>query len=145
MKSMLVFVIGAVIAVIPVASFALDPRADLYGTTVTFKLKCKSGPCEVKGATLEFINNGGGDDAPKSVLEFYLSNDTTLTTETDTLLKRLSVGKLQDGQTGARKLSGGTLKKAGAVSGQYILCFLDAAETITESGENNVFVSAPLP
>jgi hypothetical protein len=90
---------------------------------------------------------------PLSRVEFYLSDDTVLTTATDevttvadTLLHSVSLGAVKSGKTKKRTLGGGHLKQANAVSGQYVIALVDSDNVLSETLEsNNVVVSEPLP
>jgi subtilase family serine protease len=127
-----------------------DP--DLVGQSITFKSHCNATTCTVNNLTLVVKNQGGGD-AGNSRVEFYLSDDTTLTTtpdelssSTDSLIHRVSLGTVKANKTKRRTVGGGLLKQLSSHSGQYVIAVLDADNTTSESDElNNVFVSEPIP
>ncbi|MGI8905750.1 MAG: CARDB domain-containing protein [Candidatus Sumerlaeaceae bacterium] len=126
--------------------------ADLTGVSIVFKTKCDATTCTVNNLTLT-VRNQGGDDAKNSRVEFYLSDDTTLTTTpdelsstTDSLIHRVALGTVKAKKTKKRTVGGGLLKQLAAHSGQYVIALLDADNTTSESNElNNVVVSEPIP
>jgi hypothetical protein len=122
----------------------VPPSADLAGTTITLKLKCTAeGGCNVKNATFVF-QNAGVVDADNSFVEFWLSDDTTLSTDTDTLVHRVATGKVKAGKSKKKTMGGGLLQQF--TMNKHILGVLDADHTVGESNENNnVFASDPLP
>lgn len=122
--------------------------ADLSATSITLKIKADT----VKNATLHVTNNGG--KALNSVVEFYLSEDETLTTTpdeltstADLLLHRVSLGTVQAGRTKKKTLGGGHLKKADVpTSGKILIGLVDAENSVAETTEtNNLGFSPPLP
>jgi uncharacterized repeat protein (TIGR01451 family) len=112
---------------------------DLAGTWTGVDSSCKKTKCKVRG-TVEVTNNAPGD-APSSVIKFYLSTDNVFD-EGDVLLKRVSTGKIKDGQPKNKKLSA---KLPGDPTGMFLLAVLDADGTVSESDEtNNTVVFGPL-
>jgi len=140
----------AVLSALGGLMFAVPTQAnaavDLEGTTITVKAKCTSGStCKIKNVTL-LVQNNGDEDTSNSRVAFYLSDDTVLTTETDTLLHESALGKVKVGKAKKRTLGGGVIKKAGAVSGKYIIGVADSTEVLAETNElNNNVASEPLP
>lgn len=126
--------------------------ADLVGQSITFKSHCDATTCSVNNLTL-VVKNQGDSDAPNSSVEFYLSDDTTLTTAsdqlsttTDSLIHGVSLGSVKAHATKKRTVGGGLLKQLSSHSGQYVIALLDADNTTSETDElNNVFVSDPIP
>jgi len=126
---------------------------DLVGERITLKYKCKDTSCTVQNFTL-YVENAGDTRAKNSRIEYYLSDDTTLTTfsedeattPTDKILHRHSLGNLHAGRTKKKTVGGGLLKQRKAQTGQYIIALLDADNTTSETDEaNNIVVSDPLP
>lgn len=117
---------------------------DLQATSMTFKTKCNDTTCTVKNLTVLIANNGTGD-ASNTSLDYYLSDDNNLTTETDTFVHRVSLGKVKAGKTKRRTLGGGLLKQHNAVSGQYVFVVIDADNTLAETDDSNNTFSAPIP
>jgi subtilase family serine protease len=123
----------------------VSAAVDLEGTTITVKAKCTSDTCKIKNATL-LVQNNGDEDTSNSRVAFYLSDDIILTTVTDTLLHESSLGKVKVGKAKKRTLGGGHIKKAGPVSGKYIIAVVDSTDVLAETNElNNNFTSEPLP
>lgn len=126
--------------------------ADLVGQSITFRSHCNATTCTVNNLTLVVKNQGDGD-APNTRVEFYLSDDTTLTTApdeltstTDSLIHRVALGTVKAHHTKRRTVGGGLLKKLSSHSGQYVIALLDADNDTSETDElNNVFVSDPIP
>ncbi|MGI8905253.1 MAG: CARDB domain-containing protein [Candidatus Sumerlaeaceae bacterium] len=125
-------------------SAAAQPVAgtpDLQTTSITFKTKCKETTCTIKNVTT-LIENIGTGDAANTSLDYYLSADNILTTETDTFVHRVSLGKVKAGKTKKRTLGGGLLKQHNVVSGQYLFVVIDADGTLVELDDtNNTFSS----
>jgi subtilase family serine protease len=110
------------------------------------------GTTAVNNMTLT-VKNEGDVDAKNSRVEFYLSDDATLTTTpdalsstTDSLIHRVALGTVKAGKLKKRTLGGGLLKQLSATSGQYVIAVVDADNTTSETNEaNNVVASDPLP
>lgn len=157
MKLWNVGIFSAVAFALPLAAQAKKPGSvpgtpDLAGAGIVVKSKSNATTSTINNLTLLIDNNGSGD-AANSRVEFYLSDDTTLTTTpdeltsvTDTLIHSQSVGTVKANRTKKRTLGGGLLKKAGATTNQHVIAVLDSTNLLEESDEtNNVFVSDPLP
>ena len=120
----------------------------------SFGLKTKCGPatCAVNNATL-VVRNEGDADVANCRVTFYLSTDTTLTTQTDALnpvadipLHTQSLGTVKAGRTKKRTLGGGLLKKASPASGNYVIAEIDSDNAIEEANElNNIISSKEIP
>ncbi len=92
-------------------------------------------------ATL-MVSNMGTEDAGKSVVRFYLSDNLTLDAS-DVELKTTKLGKLKQGKSKTVKLKS---KLTESVTGKILLAVLDADCAVTESREtNNVSHSDQLP
>jgi hypothetical protein len=129
------------------AAFAVPPvpgPVDLTVTDITSKTKCDDTTCTIKNLTV-LIQNTGTGDAANAALDYYVSADNTLTTETDRFVHRVSLGKIKAGKTKKRTLGGGLLKQANAVSGQFIFAVIDADNTLAESNDNNNIFSVQIP
>ena len=148
--------VAATVACLPALIVAKKPTEadgppDLEALSITIKSNCKSSPCKINNVSLSVGNNGG--NASNSRVEFYLSDDTVLTTATDevttvadTLLHSVSLGAVKAGKTKKRTLGGGHLKQASAASGQYVIALVDSDNVLSETLEsNNIVVSEPLP
>jgi subtilase family serine protease len=125
---------------------------DLTGDSIAFRSHCSATTCTVNNLTL-IVRNEGTGDASNTRVDFYLSDDTSLTTTpdtlsstTDTLLHTVALGTVKAHQFKKRTLGGGLLKQNAAHAGQYVIALLDADNETTETDEaNNVFVSDPIP
>lgn len=138
--------VGSIVAIASIAS-AVPPSSgdpDLQATSMTFKTKCNTTTCTVKNLTVLITNNGTGD-ASNASLDYYLSDDSTLTTETDTFVHRVALGKVKAGKTRKRTLGGGLLKQHDAGSGDYVFVVIDADGVTSETNENNNTFGAPIP
>jgi hypothetical protein len=122
--------------------------AELEATAISVKSQT---PGTVNNLSVSVRNNGG--QSANAAVEFYLSDDETLTTTpdalsstTDVLLHRVSLGSVQAGRTKKKTLGGGHLKQASAASGMYVIAYVDAENQLVESDElNNIVASDPLP
>lgn len=140
---------GLILAAAPALALAKRPVAggtpDLSPASIELKVKCKETSCTVKNFRL-YVDNIGDGDAKNSRIHYFLSDDTSLSTETDVLIHQHSLGAIKAGKTKKKTVGGGVLKNAGAVPGQYVIALVDADEQTTETDENNnVAVSPPLP
>jgi hypothetical protein len=119
-----------------------DP--DLVGVSIALKTGCNATTCSVRNFTLT-VKNQGSNWARNGIVEFYLSDDTSLSTETDTLFHYVSLGSVKPNGTKKKTVGGGLLKPF-ASSGKYIIANIDASDSVVESDEtNNEFASDPLP
>lgn len=116
---------------------------DLTGLWVKVTQRCKSmGPktrCKLKG--IFKVQNTGTDDASKSVLKIFLSDDSTFDSS-DTLLKQVATGTVKAGGSKMRILSG--ILKINT-NGKFVIGVLDADNELSESDEsNNTITFGPL-
>jgi hypothetical protein len=125
------------------SAFASKPpqtgNADLVTTNITFKLKCDATTCTVNNLSV-YIENQGTADAGNSSVQYWLSTDDVLSTDTDALIHTVSTGKIKAGKIKKRTLGGGLLKQAQANSGEYVIVVLDSAAVVDEGasgGEDN--------
>lgn len=126
---------------------------DLAGLRFDIKAKSKQGTTSVNNFTLWLINQGN-QDASNSRVEFYLSDDAVLTTQTnvmdplttvDQLIHTQALGKVKAGRTKKRTVGGGLLKQLSATSGQYIFAVIDADDDLLEADEQNNILFDQLP
>lgn len=117
---------------------------DLVGVSITFKTKADATTTTLNNA--KFVAKNQGDaKAANSVVQFFVSDDNVLSTETDTLIHQVDLGAVQKNKTKKRTVGGGHFAGQ-SMSGKRVIAVLDALEQIPESDENNnVFVSDPLP
>lgn len=110
---------------------------DLTGSWGGLTQSCKgAGPklkCSIKGTFL--VQNAGNEKAPKSFLEFYLSDDDTFD-EDDPLLKRVPVAPLKAGKTKKSPLLA-KLSTGMNASGQFVIAIVDVDDTVDETNETN--------
>jgi subtilisin family serine protease len=123
---------------------ALKP--DLTGTWLSCTPICsntkKGVKCKVKGKIN--IQNIGRNNAPSSVVRYYLSDNNTYDGG-DTTLKQVSSGKLKVGKSTVKTLSF-SFQYGVLTAGKYIIAIIDADSTVEETNENNnIIVYGPLP
>ena len=131
--------LASAMAALCATAFATPPGSgtpDLHATTMSFKTKCDATTCTVKNLTV-LIENQGSGDAANATLDYYLSDDNVLTTETDTFVHRVSLGKVKAGKIKKRTLGGGLLKQHSAGSGQYVFVVIDADNSLVETDDTN--------
>ena len=140
--------------------------ADLFPTSISFKTQTKvtrklvKAPKEkgkpqtkptviittttrVLNATLE-VANYGTLAAPNSLVEFYLSDDDLLSTDTDKRVHRQALGGIEPGQVKKRTLGGGLFGKA-PVSGKYLIAVVDATDLVAECDETSNTLAEQIP
>ena len=123
------------------------PAPDFTGQWVSFTQTCKTtfkgNQCkESAGFTAQNIGN---KDAPSTVyVGFYISGNNTFSQD-DTLLKKVSVGKLKKGASKKITLSV-TLPVGVTLTGKFVIAVIDPQNPIPESDENNnQIVYGPIP
>jgi hypothetical protein len=129
-------------------SFEIDginKGPDLTGTwtsmSQTFKNTSKGSKCKIKGKVT--IQNTGNEDAPTSVVRFYLSNDNIFDGG-DSFLKNVSTGKIKVDKSKTKTLSY-TFDVGTSLTDKYIITVLDSDNQVTEFDEtNNNIVYGPL-
>lgn len=121
------------------------PCANLSGTWSKVKNKCKlkNGVlgCKVSGKLT--ILNSGSVDSGDSVVQFFLSSDTTLDGG-DLLLADETVKPIKVGKTG--KVKGSVQLTEVDTVGKFVIAVIDSGNAISECNENdNIAVTPPLP
>lgn len=121
---------------------------DLVPTGITFKKAPKG--AGVNNFTLN-IENQGTADAKGAVVQFYLSiddqlsTDSSVTSDTDTMVKQVSLGNVKPGKV-KKVTQGGGILKPYAPSGKYIIAVVDPTNKVAELDENNnTIVSDQIP
>ncbi len=113
----------------------LPSGPDLTGTWTYLTQTCKTSKsvtkCKITGELV--IQNIGTQNAPSSVVKFYLSDDGVYD-EQDTFLKQATIGKMKAKATKTTKL---TYTLATSVLGKYIIAVIDADHTVNEQYETN--------
>ena len=126
------------IALCTASSQALDPRADLTIYGGDFTQTCKDPePCYISQATFT-VKNTGLTDAGKSAIEVWVSDDFILD-PTDTLIKRVNLGKIKAGSERIKKVGGKSFKKTKPSLTKIVLVVLDPDNAVDESNEGNLF------
>lgn len=113
---------------------------DLTGEWTSVSESCKT---TSKGKSCKLtasltVRNVGNRDAA-SYVELYLSGNLA-----DTLIKRLSTGKLKAGGSKVLKITY-TLPTGQSASGRDIYAIIDADATVQETNEDNNFISYTIP
>jgi hypothetical protein len=96
----------------------------------TCKGSGSSQKCKITGS-LRVENIGNRDVVTTSYVEFYLEGEIE-----DTLMKRISVGKLKKGKSSIVKLSY-SLPTGANAQGKYVLAMIDADDAVGEIDEDN--------
>jgi len=116
-------------------TISLPPGPDLTGTWTYLTQTCKtpkSGTkCKIAGELV--IQNIGTQNAPSSVVKFYLSDDEVYD-ENDTFLKRTTIGKMK---ANASKTTKVTFSLSKAATGKYIIAVIDINNAVNEQYETN--------
>lgn len=94
-------------------------------------------------ATLILFNKTASE-IPSSVLAVYMSDDATLDSDSDLLLKTYKIGKLKAGKQKLKKLSL-KLPKGVSATGKYIIALVDADDVLPDTDDiNNIIPFGPL-
>ncbi len=144
MKNIFVsFSMAAALGLVSTAAFAVVQAPDLAVQSVVTKNKCDSTEttCVIQNLTIYVANNGSAD-AGKSTMELWLSDDTTLSTDTDTLIKRVAVPKIKQNFNCKRNFGGGLFKKLNLHGTQYFIAVVDSNHVVQESNESNNTIAA---
>ncbi len=121
---------------------------DLTGSWLgSLTQNCHSGKaspiCKVAGTFR--ISNVGNEDAPSSVIKFYLSNDETFHAG-DTFLKKVKTGSLKRGAAMARDFNYSVkLPHGQKASGKYIIAVIDPDHNLTEGDRTNNTIPYQIP
>ena len=115
--------------------------ADLTGTWASMTYNCqdtsKGAKCKIKGQLR--IENAGDQDAPSSLVRFYLSDDGNYD-EGDRFLKQVASGKISRGKSKAKTLSY-SFGYGETLDCRYILAVIDADNAVAETNETNNTIS----
>ena len=129
------------------ATPSLSSGPDLSGAwtispTQTCKSSMKGQKCVVKGK-ISIVNNGQ-QEAKASVVQFYLSENSTVE-NTDKMIKKVSTGKIKAGKSKDVSISY-SLPAGASATGKYVIAQVDAKNAVAESDEtNNIIDFGPLP
>jgi hypothetical protein len=100
--------------------------------------------CNLAGS-FSVQNSGNKDTSSSFYISFYLSADNVLSSGDDSLLKRVSVGKMKKGANKMISLNV-NLAPGVTVSGKYVIAVIDFKNAVTESSENNNQIAyGPMP
>ena len=119
---------------------------DLTGTWLSLNQKCnntKKGPkCKMSGKIA--IQNVGNKNALSSIVNFYLSDNSTYDAR-DTLLKGVATGNVKVGKSNNKNLTY-SFPLGQTTTGKYIIAVIDSGKKIFESNEGNNNISyGPMP
>jgi|WetSurSiteA1Bulk_404760.scaffolds.fasta_scaffold00643_2 hypothetical protein len=139
--SLIIFSSSQVTAAYPGETVIVDgssiPLPDLTGEWQPISQTCKDTKkgmkCKVKG-TLR-ITNTGTENAPTSVVRYYLSQDAVYD-GTDRELKRVSTGTVKTGKTKSKTFSY-SFETGSSAFCQYVIAVIDAESAVGEISETN--------
>jgi hypothetical protein len=119
---------------------------DLFGQWKEFSQDCKTRRgeirCQIK-AVLE-VRNVGNLQASSSLVNFYLSDDPSLSEEEDPFIGSNRIAKLKPAKGKDVKLKL-KLKEGETPTGKYLIAVVDADDNVSEANEtNNVAIFGPI-
>jgi hypothetical protein len=123
------------------------PAPDLTGQWVSFTPSCKKGSkgvqCSLKGS-FKVQNTGDKDVSTSFDVSFYLSDDDSILSGPDTLLKQVVVKGLKTGPEGSKPIHlNVTLPSQIDAGTKYVLAFVDSKDVVWEPNERNNVIPFP--
>jgi hypothetical protein len=132
---------------VDMGAFEFQDEVDLTGTwnslTQTCRQRIGGEKCSLSGKLS--VENMGDQNAPSSLVKFYLSGDGIYQPGVDTFLKQIVTGVVKAGKSKALRMSY-SLPAGENALGKYVIAVIDAENTVVESNEaNNIIVFGPAP